>query len=117
MKTTLTPHLEVSLLGPFLQQSSINKEPRNYWNVIVHPLGEDALSQSCKTYKVYKEDAAQMFCSKISKDRNIPDLRVNGYKITFNELFGEFIVSHPEIGACVEYSKDIDYLINYCLRG
>lgn len=43
-------------------------------------------------------------------------LELNKYKITFNDLFGEFQITNREIGVCESF-KNIREAIDYCLKG
>lgn len=40
----------------------------------------------------------------------------NGYSIDWNDIFGGFDVTHPEIGFC-GYFNTIEDTIDYCDRG
>lgn len=41
----------------------------------------------------------------------------NGYKIAFNEFWGMWQVSHPNIGACIAEFKTEAEAIEYCQAG
>jgi hypothetical protein len=44
---------------------------------------------------------------------------VNGYKISFNEFWNAWQVSHEEIGSCIAEFKptELPEAIEYCLKG
>lgn len=42
---------------------------------------------------------------------------VNNYRIRFNSLFKEYVVSHDEIGAGIASFKNLQEAKEYCLNG
>lgn len=48
---------------------------------------------------------------------NNPNIRVNGYKIRFNEFWDEWQVSHDDIGANLCNSKDFNVCFEYAMKG
>jgi hypothetical protein len=44
-------------------------------------------------------------------------IAINGYKIRYNEFWGMWQVSHPEIGATVAEFKEVNEAVDYCRAG
>jgi hypothetical protein len=48
--------------------------------------------------------------------QTITATKVNGYSICWNEIFGGYDVTHPEIGFCGYFNTEAD-AIEYCEKG